>query len=84
MPKYLIRARYTDQAARGLAKEGALKRRDSAEGPIRQMGGTVAANHFALVLWGTAAGQSTGPLFLGSRFGRLSVPLSHPREHRRS
>lgn len=48
MPKYLIRARYTDQGARGLAKEGAMKRRDSAEGPVRQMGGTVEAYYFAL------------------------------------
>lgn len=48
MAKFMIRASYSAAGARGLMKEGALKRRQAAEGPIRDLGGQVEAFYFAL------------------------------------
>lgn len=47
MPKYLIRASYTSDGAKGLLKQGALSRRQAAEAPIRSLGGSVEAFYFA-------------------------------------
>ncbi len=48
MPKFMIQASYTAEGARGLMKEGALRRRQAAEQPIKDLGGTVEAFYFAL------------------------------------
>ena len=48
MAKYLIRASYTPDAVKALMQEGAQKRRQAAEAPIRNLGGSIEAFYFAL------------------------------------
>lgn len=48
MAKYLIRASYSSQGAKGLLKDGALARRRAAEAPIQSLGGSVEAFYFSL------------------------------------
>ncbi|OFW16501.1 MAG: GYD domain protein [Acidobacteria bacterium RIFCSPLOWO2_12_FULL_66_10] len=47
MPKYLIKASYTAEGAKGLLKEGGSKRRDVAEQALKSVGGKMEAFYFA-------------------------------------
>jgi uncharacterized protein with GYD domain len=47
MPKYLLEASYTAEGARGLLKDGGVKRRQAAEQAIKSAGGTIEAFYFA-------------------------------------
>jgi len=47
MPKYLIKAAYSAEGAKGVLKEGGSKRREAIEQSTRSMGGTVEAFYFA-------------------------------------
>jgi uncharacterized protein with GYD domain len=47
MPKYLIHASYNAEGARGLAKDGALKRQRAAGELIASVGGTMEAFYYA-------------------------------------
>jgi len=47
MPKYLIQASYTAEGTKGLAKEGAAKRRANVESFIKAGGGKLEAFYFA-------------------------------------
>ncbi len=47
MPKYLIKAAYSAEGAKGVLKEGGSKRREAIEQATRGMGGTVEAFYFA-------------------------------------
>jgi uncharacterized protein with GYD domain len=47
MPKYLIKASYTAEGARGLAKEGGTSRRDTNAKLAENVGGKVEAFYFA-------------------------------------
>jgi uncharacterized protein with GYD domain len=48
MPKYLIRVSYNSEGAKGLLKDGGLKRKQAATELIKSLGGTVEAFYFAL------------------------------------
>ncbi len=47
MPKYLIKAAYSAEGAKGVLKEGGSKRREAIEQATRGMGGTVEVFYFA-------------------------------------
>ena len=47
MPKYLIKASYTAEGAKGLLKDGGSKRGESAEQAIKSAGGKMEAFYFA-------------------------------------
>ena len=47
MPKYLIKASYTVEGAKGLLKDGGSKRREAAEQALKSAGGKVEAFYFA-------------------------------------
>src|SRR5437660_893923 len=47
MPKYLIKASYTADGAKGLLKDGGSKRRTAAEQAIKSSGGKLEAFYFA-------------------------------------
>jgi uncharacterized protein with GYD domain len=47
MPKYLIKASYTAEGAKGLLKDGGSKRRENAEQALRSAGGKMEAFYFA-------------------------------------
>ncbi|MFJ1707267.1 GYD domain-containing protein [Kitasatospora sp. NPDC088346] len=47
MPKYLIRASYTAEGARGLLAEGGTGRRAAVENVLRPLGGTLESMYFA-------------------------------------
>jgi uncharacterized protein with GYD domain len=47
MPKFLIKASYTTEGARGLAKEGGSARRTSVRQSLEKIGGTMEAFYFA-------------------------------------
>jgi uncharacterized protein with GYD domain len=47
MPKYLIKAAYTADGAKGVAKDGGSKRRDAAAEALKSVGGKVEAFVFA-------------------------------------
>ena len=47
MPKYLVRASYTEEGLKGLLKEGGSKRREAVEQLIKGLGGTVEAFYYA-------------------------------------
>jgi uncharacterized protein with GYD domain len=47
MPKYLLEASYTAEGARGLLKDGGVKRRQAAEHAIKSAGGSIEAFYFA-------------------------------------
>jgi uncharacterized protein with GYD domain len=47
MPKYLVKASYTQQGAEGVMKEGGSGRRDSVGSLISSMGGTMESFYFA-------------------------------------
>ncbi len=47
MPKYLYQATYTADGLRGLAKDGATKRRDAAEALVVSLGGKLESFYFA-------------------------------------
>ena len=47
MPKYLIKASYTAEGARGLAKEGGSSRRDTVAKIAEDSGGTLESFYFA-------------------------------------
>ena len=47
MPKYLIKASYTAEGAKGLLKEGGSKRRDVAAQALKSAGGKLEAFYFA-------------------------------------
>ncbi len=47
MPKYLIRASYTQEGVKGLLKEGGTSRRATVEQVIKGMGGTLEAFYYA-------------------------------------
>jgi uncharacterized protein with GYD domain len=48
MPKYLVRATYTSEGAKGLLKDGGSKRRRVVTDAVKAVGGTVEAFYFAL------------------------------------
>jgi uncharacterized protein with GYD domain len=47
MPKYLIKASYTADGAKGLLKDGGSKRREIAEQALKSAGGKMEAFYFA-------------------------------------
>ena len=47
MPKYLIKASYTSEGAKGLLKDGGSKRREIAEQAMKSAGGKMEAFYFA-------------------------------------
>jgi uncharacterized protein with GYD domain len=47
MPKYLIKASYTAEGAKGLLKDGGSKRREIAEQALKSAGGKMEAFYFA-------------------------------------
>jgi uncharacterized protein with GYD domain len=47
VPKYLIKASYTDEGAGGLLKDGGSTRRDAAEQALKTAGGKMEAFYFA-------------------------------------
>ena len=47
MPKFLIKANYTLEGARGVMKDGGSKRRDAAGTAIKSVGGKMESFHFA-------------------------------------
>ncbi|MDQ3662891.1 MAG: GYD domain-containing protein [Actinomycetota bacterium] len=47
MPKYLIKASYTPEGARGIAKEGGTSRRDTIAKLAQNTGGTMESFYFA-------------------------------------
>lgn len=47
MPKYLIKASYTPEGARGIAKEGGTSRRDTIDKLAQNSGGTMESFYFA-------------------------------------
>jgi uncharacterized protein with GYD domain len=47
MPKYLIRASYTAEGARGIAKEGGTARRDTIDKLAQNSGGSLESFYFA-------------------------------------
>ena len=47
MPKYLIKASYTAEGAKGLLKEGGSKRRENADQALRSAGAKMEAFYFA-------------------------------------
>jgi uncharacterized protein with GYD domain len=47
MPKYLIKASYTAEGAKGLLKDGGSKRREMAEQALKSAGGKMEAFYFA-------------------------------------
>jgi uncharacterized protein with GYD domain len=47
MPKYLIKASYTAEGAKGLLKDGGSKRREIAEQAMKSAGGKMEAFYFA-------------------------------------
>ena len=47
MPKYLIKASYTAEGARGIAKEGGTSRRDTIDKLAQNSGGTMESFYFA-------------------------------------
>jgi len=47
MPKYLLKASYTAEGAKGVLKEGGTKRRQAAEQAMKSVGGRVEAFYFA-------------------------------------
>ena len=47
MPKYLVKASYTAQGARGVASEGGSSRRDAVKSATESVGGTMEAFYFA-------------------------------------
>jgi uncharacterized protein with GYD domain len=47
MPKYLVKASYTQEGTKGLLKDGGTKRRAAVEQMISQMGGKVEAFYYA-------------------------------------
>lgn len=47
MARYLIRATYTAEGARGVLKEGGSSRRSMIEQAVRKLGGTLEAFYFA-------------------------------------
>ena len=47
MPKYLIRATYTTEGIRGLARDSASGRRADVQGAVKALGGTVEAFYYA-------------------------------------
>ena len=47
MAKYLIKASYTSEGAKGLLKDGGSKRRSAAEQALKSAGGKVEAFYFA-------------------------------------
>jgi len=48
MPKYLIRASYTAEGAKGLMKDGGTKRLESVKATLKGTGATLEAFYFAL------------------------------------
>ena len=46
MPKYLVRANYTAEGAKGLLKDGGSKRRQVAEALVKEAGGKLEAFYF--------------------------------------
>ena len=46
MPKYLLRANYTESGMKGLVKEGGTKRREAASKAIEGLGGKVEAFYY--------------------------------------
>ena len=48
MPKYLVQASYTASGAKGLLKDGGVKRRRALEQVMGPLGGTVEAFYFGL------------------------------------
>ena len=46
MPKYLVRANYTAEGAKGLRKDGGSKRRQVAEALLKEAGGKLEAFYF--------------------------------------
>lgn len=47
MPKYLIKATYTQSGAKGVAAEGGSSRRDTVEAACESVGGSLEAFYFA-------------------------------------
>jgi uncharacterized protein with GYD domain len=47
VPKYMIKASYTTEGAKGLLKEGGSKRRDAAAQALKSAGGKLEAFYFA-------------------------------------
>jgi uncharacterized protein with GYD domain len=47
VPKYLIKASYTAEGAKGLLKDGGSKRREAAEQALKSAGGKLEAFYFA-------------------------------------
>ena len=47
MPKYLIKASYTAEGAKGVMKDGGTKRRQAAEAAVKSVGGQLEAFYFA-------------------------------------
>lgn len=47
MPKYLLKASYTAEGARGLLQEGGTKRREAANQALKSAGGTMESFYFA-------------------------------------
>ena len=47
MPKYLIQASYTAEGLRGLLQEGGTKRRETVEGLVNGLGGSIEAFYYA-------------------------------------
>jgi uncharacterized protein with GYD domain len=47
MPKFLIKAKYTSEGTRGLAKEGGTSRRATVQKIVESLGGKVEAFYFA-------------------------------------
>ena len=47
MPKYLIKASYTAEGARGISKEGGTSRRDTIDKLAQNSGGTLESFYFA-------------------------------------
>jgi uncharacterized protein with GYD domain len=47
MPKYLIEARYTTEGTKGLAREGASKRREAVVNALESVNGKLEAFYFA-------------------------------------
>ena len=48
MPTYLVRASYTATGAKGLVKEGGVKRRETVQQMVAQVGGKLHAFYFAI------------------------------------
>jgi uncharacterized protein with GYD domain len=47
MPKFLVKANYTQEGARGVMREGGSGRREAAKTAIESLGGTLEAFYFA-------------------------------------